>query len=81
MESIFHLVLSLCGGILLFDNILTGRTITVHVDALDTINNVKATTQDNEGFPSDQQCLTLEGKHPEEGRTVDCNQKESTFHF
>lgn len=41
---------------------LTGKTITIEVEALNTINNVKTKIQDMEGTSSDQQQLTFAGK-------------------
>jgi ubiquitin len=67
----------------IFVKTLTGKTVTLDVEALDTIASVKQQIQDKEGILLDEQHLIFAGKILLDGRTLQeySVQRDSNLHF
>jgi Ubiquitin family len=54
-ESTLHLVLKLCGGVMIKVKTLTGKEVEIDIEFTDTIARIKERVEEREGIPPLQQ--------------------------
>ena len=71
------------GGMQIYVKTVSGKTISLEVEASDILQNVKAKIQEEKRIPFDQQRLALAGKQLKDGCTLgDCSiQNQSTLYL
>lgn len=61
-DSKLNPILSIKGGVQMFIKTLTGKTIILEVERAESVDNIKAKIQEQEGIPINQQRLIYGGK-------------------
>ena len=81
--SLLQLVLRVNSSMQIFIKTLNGKTISLDVDSLDTVQTVKCKIQPKEGISVYQHKLIHSGRQLEDGRTLSDYriQKQSTLHL